>query len=97
MDNPISPDSVLANVTEPFTLVALARQDLTTGEIVHFDVDSAGNITSPNFLFLPTNPRVSKISGVTTATVASGTSTTQVASTTSDPDQGTSAPRNTTE
>src|SRR5688572_28261579 len=88
MDNPLSPDSSPANVTEPFTLVALARRDLTAGEMVHFDVDSAGHITSPNFIFVPTTPLVAKISAVTTVTVASGTSTTQSESTTSDRDQG---------
>src|SRR5688572_30738284 len=92
MDNTFSSDSAAANGTEPFTLVALARRDLTAGEMVHFDVDSSGNITSPNFLFVPTTPRLAKISAVTTTIVASGTSTIQSETTAPDPDQRT--PRN---
>ena len=86
MDNPLSSDSASANVPEPFTLVALARQDLTAGEMVHFDVDSTGTITSPNFIFVPTTPRLAKLSGVVAAT--SITSAAQSESSTSSHDIG---------
>jgi hypothetical protein len=61
MENALPFESHPAHLIEPFTLVALARQDLTAGEMIHFDVDSSGKITSPNFLFVPTTPRLAKI------------------------------------
>ena len=75
MDNALPSESVPSNLTEPFTLVALASTDLTAGEMIHFDVDAAGMITSPNFVFVPTTPRVAKISAVCTVTLTSVTST----------------------
>ena len=92
MDNPLSSDSSPANLIEPFTMVALARQDLSAGEMVHFDVDSAGKITSTNFLFVPTTPRVTKMSDVMTVTVGGDASTTQSETSTSDPAQGATTP-----
>ena len=77
MDKAPSSDALPANTTEPFTLVALASTNLTAGEMVHFDVDSAGNITSPNFVFVPTTPRVAKIAAVGAVTLTSVTSTSQ--------------------
>jgi hypothetical protein len=90
MDGPLSSDSAPANVVEPFTLVALARQDLTAGEMVHFDVDSAGNITSTNFIFVPTTPRLTKLSAgaALTGTSTSFTNQTESKPSTSSHDQG---------
>ena len=73
MENALPSDPAPPNNTEPFTLVALASTDLTAGEMVHFDVDSAGNITSPNFVFTPTTPRVAKISVIGAVTLTSVT------------------------
>ena len=64
MDNLPSFEPIPAPTTEPFTLVALASTDLNAGEMVHFDVDSAGNITSPNFTFVATTPRLGKIAAL---------------------------------
>ena len=90
MDTPISSDSAPANAVEPFTLVALARQDLTAGEMIHFDIDSAGNITSTNFIFVPTTPPLAKLSGAAGVTATSTTCTNQLdlKSSTSSHDQG---------
>lgn len=81
MDKPLSSDSGPANTTEPFTLVALASTDLTAGELIHFDVDSAGNITSPNFVFVPTTPRLAKLAGQGAVTLTTVTSMSQSDST----------------
>lgn len=81
MDDALSSNSNPECVTEAFTLVALVSTDLTAGEMVHFDVDAAGNITSPNFAFVATTPRVAKITAVQAVTPTPVTSTGQSEST----------------
>ena len=73
MENELPSDSTPRNETEPFTLVALVSTDLMAGEMVHFDVDAAGNITSPNFVFTPTTPRIVKVSVIGAVTLTSVT------------------------